>query len=64
MSRPKTPKYDPTARITRKIITVALIESHKLLCHYAKLLNMHDGGKREIPKDFYEFIKRFSKEQR
>ena len=35
-----------------------LVESHKLLKHYAELLNMYDGGKREIPENLSDWIDR------
>ena len=35
-----------------------LIESHKLLKHYAKLLNSYDGGHRSIPDELDDWIKR------
>ncbi len=36
----------------------ALKDSHKLLRHYATLLNMHDGGHRIIPVTVHAWIKR------
>ena len=35
---------------TREEVLNALSEALSLLRHYAKLLNMHDGGNRIIPK--------------
>lgn len=35
-----------------------LIESHKLLRHYASLLNQYDGGKRVIPDSVVDWIQR------
>lgn len=38
-----------------------LVESHKLLKFYAKLLNMYDGGKRDIPEKLTDWIERVNK---
>lgn len=39
----------------------ALVESHKLLKHYAVQLNVYDGGERKIPDDLEEWIDRCNK---
>jgi len=43
---------------TKIEMATALVESHKLLVHYAKLLNEYDGGKRNIPATVKEWIGR------
>lgn len=39
-------------------LEIALAESVKLQSHYAKLLNMHDGGQRLCFKDANEWLNR------
>jgi len=41
-----------------KELMVALTESVKLQSHYAKLLNMYDGGERRIFKSADEWVNR------
>ncbi len=41
-----------------KIFLLVIKKSHKLLLHYSNLLNMHDGGKRKIPKSYHRWIAR------
>lgn len=38
----------------------ALKEALRLMSHYAKLLNMHDGGKRKVPITADKWIERIN----
>lgn len=44
-----------------EMLDIALSESLKLQSHYAKLLNMHDGGERIGFKTIEEWINRLKK---
>jgi len=71
MQRAENPRRDPVespavrkavARFNAVIeIREALDESVKLQSHYARLLNMHDGGKRLEFKDSNEWMARLRK---
>ena len=41
-----------------RTLEIALNESVKLQAHYAKLLNMHDGGQRTVFKNTNEWLAR------
>lgn len=50
--------YRNDSRAERLRLTVALRESLKLQTHYAKLLNMHDGGQRIGFESVEDWLKR------
>lgn len=54
MAPPNSDRSSPT----REDLRTALEESVKLQSHYAKLLNMHDGGRRISFKDADAWIAR------
>lgn len=49
-----------TAQESERRLSIALVVSHKLLRHYAFLLNSWDDGGRVIPDNLDDWVKRCS----
>lgn len=59
MDDPNDSMYEKFRELYNSIpVEACLVESHKLLAHYAYLLNQHDGGERVIPEKLEDWIAR------